>query len=181
MSWSGHRVDRDVLIGYLREVRAATTVPVTTADDFGWWLSPDSDPVAREVDFLMVHAYAMWNGKSLEEAVAFTAQKYAEVTARFPGQTIILGELGWATQRHDEGEQAKLIKGVPGEDEQRQFHEAFVAWATRERVPNLGARRELEGWPSPERGREALGAVPRGPIAEEGDHGVHHGYSGWTL
>ncbi|MCK6544443.1 glycosyl hydrolase family 17 protein [Myxococcota bacterium] len=146
VSWSGHRVDRDVLVGYLREVRAATTVPVTTADDFSWWLSPDADPVAQEIDFVMVHAYAMWNGRSLEDAVAFTEEKYSEVAARFPGRTIVLGELGWATQRHDEGEQAKLVRGVAGEEEQRRFFEDFVAWATAHRVPNLYFEAFDENW-----------------------------------
>jgi exo-beta-1,3-glucanase (GH17 family) len=146
VSWSGHRVARDVLLGYLREVRAATAVPVTTADDFSWWLLPESDAVAQEVDFIMVHAYAMWNGAQLEDAVAFTAEKYTAVAARFPGRTIVLGELGWATKRHTEGEQAKLVKGVAGEDEQRRFYEAFVAWATERRVPNLYFEAFDENW-----------------------------------
>ena len=146
VSWSGHRVAPDVLRGYLREVRAATSVPVSTADDFSWWLTPESDAVAQEVDFLMVHAYAMWNGAQLDDAVAFTAEKYTAVAARFPGRTIVLGELGWATQRHTEGEQAKLVKGVAGEDAQRQFYEAFVAWATEHHVPHLYFEAFDESW-----------------------------------
>lgn len=146
VSWSGHRVAPDVLLGYLREVRAATAVPVTTADDFSWWLSPESDAVAQEVDFLMVHAYAMWNGAQLEDAVAFTAEKYAAVAARFPGRTIVLGELGWATKRHTEGEQAKLVKGVADEDAQQKFYEAFVAWATEHHVPHLYFEAFDENW-----------------------------------
>jgi exo-beta-1,3-glucanase (GH17 family) len=146
VSWSGHRVDPSVLIGYLREVRAATDLPVTTADDFSWWVSPESDAIAQEVDFILVHAYAMWNGKLLDEAIAFTEAKYDEVAARFPGRTIVLGELGWATRRHDQGEQAKLVKGAAGEAEQRRFYEAFVAWVTQRRIPNLYFEAFDENW-----------------------------------
>jgi exo-beta-1,3-glucanase (GH17 family) len=36
--------------------------------------------------------------------------------------------------KHTEGEQARLIKGRPGEAEQAVFFDAVTAWAERERV-----------------------------------------------
>ncbi|MCK6546307.1 glycosyl hydrolase family 17 protein [Myxococcota bacterium] len=146
VSWSAHRSPAELLIGYLREVRAATTVPVTTADDFGFWLSPESDAVAREVDFLMIHVYAMWNGKQLDEAVAFTREKFEEVGRRHPGHPRILGELGWATQKSDQGEQGKLIKGRPGEAEQKVFLEELLAWTGREQITTLFFEAFDENW-----------------------------------
>ncbi len=153
VDWSAHRVPADLLVGYLREVRGATSVPVTTADDFGFWLAPESDRSAPEVDFLMVHVYAMWNGRQLDEAVPFTREKLAEVARRHPGRTLLLGELGWATQKGTEGDQAKLIKAPPGEAEQKAFREALLAWTTRERVANLYFEAFDENWkggPSPD-------------------------------
>ena len=146
VTWSEHRVAPALLVGYLREVRAGTSVPVTTADDFGFWLSPESDVIAPEVDFLMVHVYAMWNGKQLEEAVPFTREKYAEVARRHPGRTLILGELGWATRKSDQGDQGKLIQGEPGEAQQKRFHDELVAWTTRDRVVNLFFEAFDENW-----------------------------------
>lgn len=127
--WSDHRVDPVVLIGYIREVRAHVHVPVTTADDFNFWIKPESDAVAREIDYIDNHAYAMWNGVQLDDAIAFTDEKMRAVRAAHPGQLVILGETGWATRKGAEGDQAKYIKGTPGEKEQAAFYEAIRHWA----------------------------------------------------
>ena len=143
---------------------------MTTADDFGFWVQPQSDQVAREVDFIVLHAYAMWNGKTLAEALDFTKEKYAEVARLHPDRTILLGEAGWATRKHTEGDQAKYIQGEPGEAPQRVFYEQFTAWVVRERIVGtwLVAGRELEGRSAPGRGGEALGALRGRPGAEAG-------------
>ena len=65
--------------------------------------------LAREVDFIVMHAYAMWWGQSLDNAVAFTKEKYTEVAALHPEHQIVIGEAGWATKIHSEGEQAQRI------------------------------------------------------------------------
>ncbi len=146
VTWSDHRVPRELLLGYLRAVRAATRVPVTTADDFSFWVAPESDAVAAACDFLMVHAYAMWNGKPLEQAVAFTQEKFAEVQQRHPGRPVILGELGWATQKSEQGDQGKLIKGTPGEEEEKIFREQLLAWTTPAQIGNLFFEAFDENW-----------------------------------
>jgi exo-beta-1,3-glucanase (GH17 family) len=132
--WSGHRVDPEVLIGRLRTVRAGVRVPVTTADDFRFWLEPESDAIAGEVDFIITHAYAMWNGTQLEEAIAFTDEQVRAVRRAHPDRRVVLGETGWATQKHTEGEQATLIKGTPGEGEQSVFLQALREWAAETRT-----------------------------------------------
>ena len=146
ISWSDHRVPAALLIEYLREARARSTVPVTTADDFGYWVTPESRALAQEIDFLDVHAYAMWAGRPLEDALAFTRAKLAEVAQAHPDRALVLGEFGWATKRHSEGEQAKLIKGAAGEDEQRAFYLQAMEWTTRERVPNFWFEAFDENW-----------------------------------
>jgi exo-beta-1,3-glucanase (GH17 family) len=146
VSWSAHRCPPEELIGWLREARRGTELPVATADDFGFWLLPESDAVARELDFLVTHVYAMWNGQPLEGALAFTQQKYAEVARRHPGLPVVLGEAGWATRKHSEGEQATLIKAPPGEEPQRRFYQEFTAWVVRERITSTWFEAFDEGW-----------------------------------
>jgi exo-beta-1,3-glucanase (GH17 family) len=132
VSWTAHRVETTTLIDYIRAVRGAVTAPVTTADDFGFWTLPESRAVADEVDFIITHAYAMWNGKLLGEAIAFTDEKVRAVRKAHPDKLVVLGETGWATTVHTEGEQARLIKGQPGEEEQAEFYDALRRWAQRE-------------------------------------------------
>jgi len=146
VAWSAHRCPPEVLIGWLREARRATRAPVATADDFGFWLEPRSGEVALEADFLVTHVYAMWNGAPLDGALAFTQARYAEVVARHPGRPVVLGEAGWATAKHVEGDQARLIKGRPGEAEQAAFYRAFSAWVTAERIPSAWFEAFDERW-----------------------------------
>jgi exo-beta-1,3-glucanase (GH17 family) len=146
VSWSAHRLPAETLVGWLREARRGTTVPVATADDFGFWLEPRSEQVASEVDFVVTHVYAMWNGQPLERALDFTREKYAEVVRRHPGRPVVLGEAGWATRKHSEGDQAKLIRGEPGEGPQRVFYEQFTAWVVRERIVSTWFEAFDESW-----------------------------------
>jgi exo-beta-1,3-glucanase (GH17 family) len=144
--WSSHKVAPDVLIGYLRTVRAQTRVPVSTADDFRFWATPESKTFADEVDFVMVHVYAMWNGQTLDNALAFTQAQFAAVAAAQPGVPLVLGEAGWATGKSAFGEQATLIHGAAGEAEQRAFHAQFTRWTTAERIPNFFFEAFDEPW-----------------------------------
>ena len=132
--WSDHRLPNKVLNEYLRQVRSATSVPVTTADDYNFWNKPESKATAAEVDFIVTHVYAMWAGEPLERAMTWTKEKYGQVVDMHPNHQIVIGEAGWATQMHNVGLEAELIKGKPGEEEQGKFYRAFSRWAENERI-----------------------------------------------
>jgi len=144
--WSDHRVPTPLLIGYLREVRARSEVPVTTADDFNFWNKPESLPVAREIDLVFLHAHPLWNGVQLEDALDWAEKTYRDIQAHHPGHLVVYGETGWATQKHNVGEQATLIKGQPGEAEQQRFHDAVTAWCRRERITTFFFEAFDENW-----------------------------------
>ncbi len=129
VDWSAHRSPLDILVGHVRTVRAGVTVPVTVADDFNFWNKPASRTLVPELDFITLHAHPMWNGLQLADALPWLAGRLAEIAAYHPGVPIVVGETGWATSVHDQGEQARLIQGRPGEAEQREFFEAAGTWA----------------------------------------------------
>ena len=129
VSWSPHKSSPEKLIEYVRDVRAQVEVPVTVADDFNFWNKPESQAVADEIDFITVHAHPMWNGMQLDEALPWLLDQLAEVWALHPDRALVLGETGWATTVHDQGEQAELIKGRPGELEQKTYYDAVREWA----------------------------------------------------
>ncbi len=128
VSWSGHRVTPDTLITHIREVRAKVSCPVTTCDDYNFWNKPDSERVAAEVDFIGLHAYAMWNSQPLTDALEWTRAQIDDVGSRHEGLPIVLSESGWATSVATHGEQARLIVGEPGERQQELFYRAFTSW-----------------------------------------------------
>ena len=144
--WSDHRTPSVLLINYVREVRARSPVAVTVADDFNFWNKPESRAVADEVDFLMVHAHPLWNGLQLDDAMNWTRQTLAAVQAVHPDRPLVLGETGWATQKHNEGEQATLIRGEPGEPQQASFYDALSGWSKQERVPTFFFEAFDENW-----------------------------------
>ncbi len=144
--WSAHRTPFDTLLVSVRRVRAGVSVPVTVADDFNYWNKPESRAIASEIDFVMMHAHPMWNGVQLEDALIWVQEQVAEVKALHPDRMVILGETGWATSVHNEGEQSELIKGIAGEDEQSLFFHATRAWAHAERFPVFFFEAFDENW-----------------------------------
>ena len=144
--WAAHRCPPEQLLRHVRRVRAAVSVPVTTADDFSWWLTPASRAVAAELDILTLHAHPMWNGRQLDEALPWLEAQIDSIAARHPDRTLVLGETGWATSAADHGEQARLIRGTPGEGEQAQFLAAVTAWAQERRLPVFWFEAFDENW-----------------------------------
>jgi exo-beta-1,3-glucanase (GH17 family) len=144
--WSAHRSPLDILIDHVRRVRSGVSVPVTVADDFNFWNKPESRALAAEIDFVMMHAHPMWNGLQLEDALTWLQEQIGVVQKMHPDRSVVLGETGWATSVHTEGEQAELIKGKPGEAEQKFFYEAVRKWADSERFPVFFFEAFDENW-----------------------------------
>ncbi len=129
ISWSDHKCPLPDLIESVRRVRAQVAVPVTVADDFDFWNKPESRLLAAQIDFITMHAHPMWHGLQVDAALPWLAGQLAAVQEMHPTRTVVIGETGWATSVHDQGEQAELIKGRAGESEQKQFYDAVRAWA----------------------------------------------------
>jgi exo-beta-1,3-glucanase (GH17 family) len=127
--WSAHRSSLDTLIGYVRQVRSMVKIPVTVADDFNFWNKQESRQLAAEIDFITMHAHPMWNGVQLEDAVNWLIEQTSAVREMHPEMEVVIGETGWATTVHNQGEQAKLIKGEAGELQQEFFYDAVRQWS----------------------------------------------------
>lgn len=130
VNWSAYRTTSEVLLGYIREVRIAVKQPVSTCDDYNFWNKPESVKIAEECDFIALHAYAMWNKQLLADALPWTRAQISAVKGLHPNRSVILTELGWATQKGTEGYQAVGIVGEPGEHQQELFFRALEHWAT---------------------------------------------------
>ena len=136
VSWSTHKVDQGALVQYVRDMRSQVDVPVGVADDFTYWITPESKPLAEELDFIVTHIYAMWHAQPLDNAIAFTQEKLQEVKDAHPEMPIFLGEAGWATQKAASGDQADRLQGEAGEEQQAQFFAQFQDWVSAEQIPS---------------------------------------------
>ena len=74
------------MIRYVREVKAGVHQPVTVADNYVWWRDYGA-ALAREVDFITMHTYPLWERKDIDEGLSFTIENYESVRAAHPRQT----------------------------------------------------------------------------------------------
>jgi len=136
--WSGHRMAPANLIRYIRAVRAGVTVPITTADDYNFWNKPESRPIAAEIDYIVMHAHPLWNGKTLDNAIDWLDAVYDDIAAKHPDRTIVLGETGWATaydaSKTGDGQQGTLVKGEVGLEGQAEFLIRLHKWVESKQV-----------------------------------------------
>lgn len=141
VEWSAHRTDPANLVRYVREVRAAIRQPVTCADDYNFWNKEASRVVAAELDFIIFHAYALWNGRRLDEAMAWTADRYDEAVRFHAGIPVIIGETGWATSRDatrtKDGEEGALMKAETSVAAQKQYLRQHYRWVAQRKVPTI--------------------------------------------
>ncbi|HEY5642908.1 MAG TPA: glycoside hydrolase family 2 TIM barrel-domain containing protein [Woeseiaceae bacterium] len=105
VDWSDHVVPLEKAIAYVRQVKAAVEQPVTVADNYVWW-GRHGTPLAAEVDFLGVHTYPQWEGKTIDEALAYSIENIDSVRAAHPGKPIAVLEAGWATTATEFGDRA---------------------------------------------------------------------------
>jgi exo-beta-1,3-glucanase (GH17 family) len=129
IEWTAHPVREDQVIRYVRQVKAGVTQPVTVADNYVWWRDHGA-ALAREVDFLTIHTYPLWEGKDIDEGLSYTIANYEDVRAAHPDPTIVIGEAGWAT--YTEGN----LHVPRGGDERKQqrYYEELTEWARENKV-----------------------------------------------
>ena len=82
----------------LREVKAATAMPVTYADVWEYWLR--NRDLAQAVDFVTIHILPYWEDFPIaaEQAGAHVDAIWARLAASFPGKDILIGEVGWPSE-----------------------------------------------------------------------------------
>ena len=129
IEWTAHPVREEQVIRYVRQVRAHVSQPVTVADNYVWWRDHGA-ALAREVDFITMHSYPLWERKDIDEGLSYTVDNYEAVRAAHPGRSIVIGEAGWST--YTEGN----LHVPRGGDERKQqrYYEELADWALRNKV-----------------------------------------------
>ncbi|MEA3285885.1 MAG: glycosyl hydrolase family 17 [Candidatus Marinimicrobia bacterium] len=170
VSWSWHHMEAETLIHYIRMVRAGTDIPVATADDYNFWNKTESQVIANEIDFIVLHAYALWNGQQLDHAIQWTDSVYQDIQSKHPEMTIALGETGWATVYNSKkigpGEQGTLIKGEVSISAQENFLIDLNNWIEKNQVTTF----LFEAFDEPWKG----GGEQSGPNEVEKNWGVFY-------
>ena len=149
VDWSAHKlVAKDVpqYLQWVKRVQQETEVPVTLADDYNFWNKPWSQEIAQALDFMVLHAYAMWNSQSLENAVAWTEKTFHDIQALHPNKQIVLGESGWATSSISSNGDEQLIIGEASEEAQKTFFLRYRNWLEQNRITSFYFEAFDEKW-----------------------------------
>jgi len=121
VDWNDHMVSLNSIIGYVRQVKQSIIQPVTVADNYEWWIR-DGAPLAAEVDFIGVHTYPAWEGKTIEQALIYTMENIENVHQALPNKPIAILEGGWATKAKEFAQQAS-------EANQKRYFNDIKKWA----------------------------------------------------
>lgn len=109
VTWNDHLVSEEAMVGYLKQVKAAITQPVTTADNYVAWAA-HGKALMTAADFALVHTYPIWEGKPLDESMKYTKANLQTVLDAIPDAPIAIGEAGWATTATEFGSRASEEK-----------------------------------------------------------------------
>lgn len=122
VDWNDHMVPVETVIEYVRQVKAEIQQPVTVADNYVWW-AEDGAELVEVIDFIGIHTYPQWEGKTIDEAMSYTLDNLARVRAEYPDKPYAILEAGWATTAREFGERANIPDHV-------RYYEELKAWGT---------------------------------------------------
>ncbi len=138
VDWTDHMVPVESAIRYVRQVKKAVSQPVTIADNYDWWARHGS-ALARELDFVSVHTYPIWESKDIDEAMAFTIANLQAVRNALPHSRLVITEAGWATVAREFGPRAD-------EDKQERYYHDLYAWAGKVNITTFFFEAFDEDW-----------------------------------
>ena len=138
VSWTDHLVSLERFLEYASRVKGQIRQPVTTADNYMvYW--KHGARLAAVLDFFTVHTYPVWEGKSVEEAAAYTIENLDGVRSRHPGVAIVIGEAGWASEASEFGPRAS-------ESAQKQYVDWLLGWSAKNHVTTFVFEAFDEDW-----------------------------------
>lgn len=102
VSWTDHMVPVERLVEMTLQVKRHLDQPVTFCENYVPWLDK-LKPLVKELDFISIHTYPVWEYKSIDEALTYTQQNYQDVVDLYPDTPVLISEAGWATQSNGRG------------------------------------------------------------------------------
>ena len=129
VQWTDHLVPVGKVIEYARMVKKGAKQPVTFCENYLPWLDKLKDLV-KEVDFISIHTYPVWEYKNIHEALEYTRQNYKSVADKYPDKPVVITEAGWATNSNGRG----ILPENVSEDFQAAYYADLVSWTNKEQI-----------------------------------------------
>ncbi len=129
VEWTDHYVPEKKVLDYVKQVKSKTRQPVTFCENYVPWLLK-LDKLAKEVDFISIHTYPVWEYKHINEALDYTKENYYAVANKFPGKAVIITEAGWATHSNGRGINPENVN----QKYQKTYFENLMEWSEKENI-----------------------------------------------
>lgn len=138
VDWNDHRVDVDTLISYVHKVKKAIKQPVTVAENYEWWAA-HGVKLAKELDFIAIHVYPVWEGKDIDEGISYSIENVQKVRNALPDAKVVISEAGWATVASEFGERAS-------EEKQKRYYDWIMKWSAKMNITTFFFEAFDEDW-----------------------------------
>jgi exo-beta-1,3-glucanase (GH17 family) len=138
VDWNDHMVPVDSVISYVRKVKKSISQPVTVADNYNWW-SHHGAVLAKELDFVSVHTYSIWENKDIDGAMPYSITNLQAVRNTLPHSRLVITEAGWATSASEFGPRAS-------EEKQKRYYQDLFAWADKMNITTFFFEAFDEDW-----------------------------------
>jgi exo-beta-1,3-glucanase (GH17 family) len=141
VEWTDHYVPEKKVLDYVMQVKKNVTLPVTFCENYVPWLYK-LDKLAREVDFISIHTYPVWEYKHIDEALSFSKENYYSVARKYPDKPVVITEAGWATNSNGRGINPENVN----EEYQKIYYDMLMDWVQAENIVTFFFEAFDESW-----------------------------------
>ena len=102
VDWTDHFVPVERMIRHVRRVKREVPQAVTFCENYVPW-QDKLRPLVKELDFISLHTYPVWEYKHVHDALEYSRQNYHSVARLYPDKPVVISEAGWATNSNGRG------------------------------------------------------------------------------
>ncbi len=129
VDWTDHLVPVESIIEYVRMVKKETIHPVTFCENYVPWTNK-LEPLVKELDFISIHTYPVWEYKDIHQAMDYTKENYYSVANLYPEVPVVITEAGWATNSNGRGIEPHQVN-----QENQAIHcKELVTWSKQNKI-----------------------------------------------
>lgn len=129
VDWTDHYVPVESVIHYVKMIKKEAKQPVTFCENYLPWLDKLQDLV-KEVDFISIHTYPVWEYKNLHEAMEYTKQNFYSVADKYPDKLVVITEAGWTTFSNGRG----ICPSNVSEEHQKIYYNDLIEWCEEDHI-----------------------------------------------
>lgn len=121
VEWNDHKVHPDTVVSYVKTVKSAVEQEVTVAENYRWWIDHGQN-LSKEVDFVSIHTYPVWEGKDINEGLSYSIKNVQQVIQALPGVKFVISEAGWPSV-------ASEFPDIASEENQLRYYSELMNWS----------------------------------------------------